>query len=161
MKRVVVGFSRPKKLNIVSKLIMKMQGTDYSHAYLMFRSESLDRNLIYQASGLQVNFTGSQLFYEHHIVVKEFELLVSDESYKKALQFAVDKAGSPYSIKQLFSMLWYMLTGHQVAGDGRQAYVCSELVGQMLLEDFSIDLDKDLDLVTPKDLFELLSEIYG
>ncbi len=161
MKTVVVGFSRPKHCTLLSKLIMKLQGTNYSHVYLMFYSESLDRKLIYQASGLQVNFVGSQLFYEHHIAVKEFELSISDEAYKKALQFAVDKAGSPYSIKQLFRILWYSTTGHLTQGDGRQMYVCSELVAQMLLEDFGLDVNKDLDLVTPKDLFELMSDIYG
>jgi hypothetical protein len=101
MRTIVVGFSRPKKWNLLSWLIMKIQRTNYSHVYVKFYSNSLERELIYQASGLQVNFVGSILFYNHHLAVKEFELDVSDESHINALRFAVDKAGTPYSIKSL------------------------------------------------------------
>src|SRR5690349_251313 len=105
MKTIAIGFSRPKKFNILSWLIMKVQRTEYSHVYVRFHSDSLDRDLIYQASGLQVNFVGGTLFKDHHLTVKEFSLSVTDETYKNTLQFAVDKAGMPYSIKQLFGIL--------------------------------------------------------
>lgn len=158
MKKIIVGFSRPKKWNILSYLIMKFQRTNYSHVYVKFRSESLNRDLIYQASGLQVNFVGSSLFYEHHIVVGEFELEISAEIYKKTLQFSVDKAGSPYSMKQLFNILLYTFTGKSILKDGRNAYICSELVGEILSDNFKIVIDKDLDIVTPKDIYKILSK---
>jgi hypothetical protein len=158
MKKVVIGFSRPKKCSLLSKLIMKVQGTPYSHIYVKFYSASLNRELIYQASGLQVNFVGSIFFYDHHIAVKEFELEISDEVHLEALRFAVDKAGTPYSIKQLFSILAYMLTGKLLFRDGREAYVCSELIGEMLAEKIKITINKDLDIVIPKDIYNILSE---
>lgn len=162
MRNVIVGFSRPKRWNLLSWLIMKVQKANYSHVYIKFYSPSLDREIIYQASGLQVNFIGSKLFNEHHVTVHEFQFPVSDESHTNAMRFAVDKAGSPYSIKQLFSILLYLATGKVYFRDGRSAYVCSELIGQMLTEDLKIPVNKDLDLVVPRDIYEiLLKEFYG
>jgi len=161
MKTVSIGFSRPSKWKLLSWIIRKVQGTDYSHVYLRFHSDSLDRDLIYQASGLQVNFVGKTLFEKDHIAVKEFDLQISDEAHKKALQFAVDTAGMPYSIKQLFGILVYSLTGKRVLQDGRSAYVCSELVAQMLSEDLGITITKDLDIVTPKDVYNILETYDG
>lgn len=156
MKTIVIGFSRPKKWNPISWLIMKVQLTNYSHVYVKFYSNSLERELIYQASGLQVNFVGSVLFYNHHLAVKEFELDISDEAHMKALRFAVDRAGTPYSIKQLFSILAYQITGKVPFKDGRNAYVCSELIGEMLTGNLQIKVDKDLDIVIPKDIYKIL-----
>lgn len=160
MKKITIGFSRPKKWNPLSYLIMKIQGTPYSHVYLQFESTSLDRKLVYQASGLQVNFIGSVLFQDHHMTVKEFELEISDEAHKKTLQKAVDLAGMPYSKTQLFDILIHHFTGKSVLKDGRSAYVCSELVAEML-KDLDIHMPEDLDVVEPKDIYEVLDKAYG
>ncbi len=162
MRTITVGFSRPKKWNPLSWAIMKAQGAEYSHVYMKFYSSSLERELIYQASGLQVNFVGSKLFNDHHLTVHEFQFQISEESHKKALQFAVDNAGKPYSIKQLFSILSYISINKPLFKDGRSAYVCSELIGQMLKEDLGIKVEQDLDLIMPKDIYQiLLKEFYG
>lgn len=158
MKKVSIGFSRPKTFKPLSWLICKVQGTDYSHAYIKFHSDSLDRDLIYQASGLQVNFVGKTLFEADHIIVREFDIQISDAAHKKALQFAVDKAGTPYSIKQLLNILIYILIKKSPFEDGRSSYVCSELVGQMLKEEFGVEVSKDLDIVTPKDIYEIMDK---
>lgn len=161
MKKVVIGFSRPKKFAILSWLIRTVQRTEYSHVYLKFHSDTYDRNIIYQASGLQVNFVGEQVFNEHHIVVKEFEFNISDETYKKMMSFAIDKAGYPYSIKQLFNIASYMLIGKTILKeDGRSAYVCSEIVSQMMIEDLNIVINKNLDLITPKNVCIILESYF-
>ena len=129
---------------------------------MLFKSESLDRKLVYQASGLQVKFVGSILFYDHNESVKEYELQISEETHKRLLQFAIDKAGQPYSIKQLFGIALYMLTDKVYLNeDGRSAYVCSELIGQIMVDVLGITVMKDLDLITPKDLYDILASIYG
>lgn len=157
MKKVIIGFSRPKTFKVLSWIIQKVQGADYSHVYIKFYSDSLERELVYQASGLEVNFVGSNLFNSSHIIVDEFELEISDEAHKKALQFAVDKAGTPYSIKQLFGILIYMISGKILFRDGRSGYVCSELIGQLLQEEFNFVISKDLDTIIPKDIHNILS----
>lgn len=157
MKKIYIGFSRPKKFAILSWLIRVVLKTEYSHVYVKFHSDTYDRNIIYQASGLQVNFVGEKLFDEKEIIVKEFEFDVSDDTYTKMMIFAIDKAGYPYSVKQLFDIAGYMLTKKVLLSeDGRNAYICSELASQMIKEDLKIPIDKDLDLITPKDVYIIL-----
>lgn len=159
MKTIAIGFSRPKKTKILSWLIQKVQGTDYSHVYLKFTSEKLKRNLIYQASGLQVNFIGEQLFTEHCTVVKECKIDVCDDTYTKIMTFAVDRAGYPYSFKQLLNIAIYMITGKaKTFTSGREAYVCSELAGEILKNILKIAIEKNLDILTPEDIDKALEK---
>lgn len=159
MKTVAIGFSKPKKFMILSWLIRKLQRTEYSHVYIKFTSDKYKRNLIYQASGLQVNFVGEQVFKDHCEIVKECTLQIQDETYTKMMTFAIDKAGYPYSIKQLFNIVIYMVTGKtNILGSGRKAYVCSELAGEMLKTILNVAINKDLDIITPKDIDKALEQ---
>lgn len=153
MKTVAIGFSRPKKWMPLAWIIQKVQRTDYSHVYIKFTSDKYQRNLIYQASGLQVNFVGEAVFKDHCEIVKECVIQVSDETYTKMMTFAIDKAGYPYSIKQLFNIVLYMCTGKaHILGTGRDSYVCSELAAEMLKSILNVPISEDLDIITPKDV---------
>lgn len=155
-KTIVIGFSTPNKWKLLSWLIKILLRTSYSHVYLKFHSESLDRDIVYQASGLAVNFIGNHRFLDHHKVIREFKLNISPECHLSTLQFAVDKAGSPYSLRQLLGILIYMLCGIKPKGEDQNTYVCSELIGQIMQEKFNICVNKDLDLITPKDVYHIL-----
>ena len=162
MKKITIGFSRPKKWNLLSYLIMKVQKTEYSHVYIKFYSSSLDREIIYQASGLQVNFVGSEIFNKNHVTVKTYDLHVDDETYKNALVFAVDKAGISYSMKQLFHILGYMLTGKtSFFNKNLDGYVCSELAAEMLKDELNLPISENLNLIIPRDIDQLLEKHYG
>lgn len=159
MKTVAIGFSRPNKFKILSWLIRKVEKTEYSHVYIKFTSDKYKRNLIYQASGLQVNFVGETVFKDHCEIVKECIIQVSDETYTKMMTFAIDKAGYPYSLKQLFNIAIYMCTGKaRILNSGRESYVCSELAGEMLKTILNVPISEDLDIVTPKDIDQALEE---
>lgn len=159
MRTIAIGFSKPKSAKPLSWLIRKLQNTEYSHVYIKFTSDKYGRNIIYQASGLQVNFVGEAVFKDHCEVVKECSIQISDETYQKMMTFAIDKAGYPYSIKQLFNIVIYMVTGKtHVLGSGREAYVCSELAGEMLKTILNVAVNEDLDIVTPKDIDKALEE---
>lgn len=128
--------------------------------YIRWYSASLDRNLIYQASGLQVNFVGLEEFSVASRIIKEFPIQVSDQAFLKVLQFAVDNSGKPYSVKELLGYGWAIAFAKKTnpLGDGRKTFVCSELVGTILDEVLQIPVGKDLDLITPKDVFVLLDK---
>lgn len=159
MKTIAIGFSRPKTWKLLAWVIQTVQGTPYSHVYIKFTSNKYQRNLIYQASGLQVNFVGEQVFKDHCTVVKECIIQVSDETYDKMMTFAIDKAGYPYSLKQLFNILIYMATNKtDILSDGRSGYVCSELAAEMLKTILGIPITENLDIVTPKDVDKALEE---
>ncbi len=155
MKKIYVGFSRPKgKLcPCFSWGIRAFQGwTPYSHVYVKIESKSFERDLIYQASGLQVNFMGSNYFYEHVHMIEEFEVSISDENFKKMVQFCIDNAGKPYSKRDIAAILFQK----EEWLDGRDKFICSELAA-IILEDYTdVSFNKPLGLVTPKNIYEML-----
>lgn len=168
MKKITIGFSKAEsKFAIFAKLIQLVLGTSFSHTYIKFKSESIDRILIYQASGLAVNFMPEHRFLEHHVPIAEYELEVSEETYKKTIQFAVDKSGTPYGITQILGILYIKLLGclgitvKNPFSTGTNNYICSELVTEILREILELNFYYDLDSVTPKELYNFMKETYG
>lgn len=164
MRTLYLGFSRAKsKWSIVSKLIMWAQASPFSHVYVRFDSDFLERTFIYQASGSKVNFENINSFNNHSVIIKEFELNLEQEVYKKVLQFAIDNVGKPYSLKQLFSMAWTAFLSRlgfknkDPFKDTTSAFVCSE-IGAYVLELSGKDMPEDKDSVGPKELYELLTK---
>lgn len=160
MKKLTVGFSSHKK-GLLSWLIRLCLGTKYSHVYIKFRSESLDLNIIYQASGLAVNMVAEEFFLRKNNVVAEKEFELSEEKYKKMIRFAISKCGTPYSTIQLFGMAWIQtcaLFGFKVRNpfpNGRADYICSEAVAE-LLKDFEGIEFENLDSIDPRDVYRVI-----
>ncbi len=165
MKRITVGFSKPKaKFVPFADAIKKVIGSDFSHTYIKFKADSFNRVLIYQASGTAVNFMAEERFLDHNTVVAEFDLEVSEEVFNKTLQFAIDQVGTPYGMSQIFGILYvkalglFGLKARNPFPNGSGNYVCSELVAQILKEIIGLEVATDLDLIDPKEVFELLQK---
>ena len=167
MEKIIIGFSRPKKWKPFAWLIMKGFGTPYDHVYVKFHSESLDRDIIYQASKMMINFMGTVLFNLENIVVAEFEIEISPESKKALMQFAVDNAGKPYSIKEAFGLGLVRiceLFGKKIKNpykEGNSEYVCSILVDYILEKYADIGVKNDFENADPKDVYDLLDLMSG
>jgi uncharacterized protein YycO len=161
MKNLKIGFSSPinNPFPIFSYAIKQAYNTKYSHTYLKFRSESIDRDIIYESVGVGVRFIGSTEWENHAEVIEEFQLTVTDEQYIKTMQFCVDHAGKKYGKKQVIGIyiakLFRMKKNIFKNDDDEQ--ICSEIVGR-LLSDLGYVFDKDFDLLTPKDIYTVLKE---
>ena len=158
---IIIGFSTHKKFSILSSLIKCIEGTKFSHVYLKFESKSINRKLIYQASGLTVNFCGNDIFYSKNKDIAQFVIPVTEEEKIKILQKCVDLCGKPYGIKELFGLGLVKICaiyGKKIKNpfqDRSRTYICSELIATILMTiGFTF---KDLDSVSPKDLFNKLS----
>jgi len=162
MKQLTIGFSRAKGFKPFSWAIQKVLNTPFSHTYIKFKSDKFDRVLVYQASGTAVNFMEEKRVLLTHEVIAEFELEISDEAYIKTVQFAIDQSGVPYGISQIFGILYVKALGSfgkrvkNPFPNGNGNYICSELVAQILKEIMDLKVDQDLDLITPKEVYELL-----
>jgi len=156
MKTITIGFSRSKKnFAIGSYAIRWYMSTPYSHVYLKFDAASLERKLIYEAVGAGVRFIGADRWCTHAQEVDSFTLNVSDASYKQIMQYCIDNAGIDYGFWQNFGVLiasaFKMKKNPLTDGEN-----CSEAIGGLLeLEGYKID--KDLNLLTPKDIHEILT----
>lgn len=158
---IVIGFSRPKKFKIMSYIIRLLERTKFSHVYLKINIDTLDRELICQASGIQVNFVGDTLFKEQNETIEEFEIHNVEDVESEVLKNCVDLVGKPYGIKQLLGLLVVQIAGFfgkkikNPFADKTKTYICSELVGQILTTHFEYNI-ADLDTLTPKDIYLLL-----
>lgn len=163
MSKFIVGFSKPKKWKLGSWLIRKAYKTDYSHVYIKMWSEKYSRYIVYQASHTLVNFMSTAIFEQEAIVIKEFQLQITDDSKTKIMQFAIDNAGKPYGFLNLLGLgikrgcELLGLTGRNFLSDQKHSYVCSELIAQILKEFHSLGQEiKDSETITPKDIYEIL-----
>ena len=167
MKTIYIGFSRPKNvtLPVFSWAIRAVYRTPYSHSYLRFTSQSLNRCLIYEAVGKGLRFIGLNLWNTHAECLKEFKLEVTDDQYTALLQYCVDNAGLEYGMVQSFGIFIGELA-RSVGIDVRKNLldesanhkICSEVVAEVLIS-LGVNFSKDLNLITPKDIYCKLLEL--
>lgn len=157
---IIIGFSTPRNFHILPWIIRKAEHTDFSHVYIKIFSKSLDRYLVYQASGLVVNFCGQDTFYAHHKDVAEFAIPVTPEQKIEILKRCVDLAGRPYGIKSLIGIGLVRLAafiGWKIRNpfmDGSKTYICSEIAATLLVMlGFKFT---ELDSTTPRDVYDKL-----
>ncbi len=160
MPNIIIGFSRPKsKLAVIAHIIRLCEGrTPYSHVYLKWHSDSLDRDLVYEAKGSGINFTSPIYFKEHVIVVKEFSLEVSEETKTKIMQYAVDNAREKYGVLQILGIATVRLLRKlniNIKNPFTAGMVCSELAGAVLNNFVGVKVE-DLDLAGPADIYKIL-----
>lgn len=151
MKTVTFGFSKSKKpLAIGSLAIRWYMGTPYSHVYMKFRSDSLERTLIYEAVGAGVRFIGADRWSQHAEEIESITIEICDQSYKKLMQWCVDNSGIDYGFGQNFGIIIANIFNLK-ANPLKNGKNCSEAIGEVLvLEGYTFD--KELNLLTPKDI---------
>lgn len=162
MKTITIGFSKSTgKFAIFSWLIMLAQRNNFSHAYLKYHDDFADRNIIFQASGLEVNLMGCTLFGQKENIVKEFDIQVSDDCFKKIMQFAIDKLGQPYSMLQILNSAIYLICGKSPFNGYIAGWDCSKLMADLLEEELGWNIPDNLSVITPKMLYDFLENHYG
>lgn len=166
---IIIGFSRPRKFKLFSWIIRKVEHSEYSHVYIKTYSNTLERWLIYQASGTAVNFIGQERFYNHNEPIVEYLFQTTDKTKHEFLQLAVDTVGTPYGVKQLVGIglvrlgKLFGLRCKNPFRDGKATYVCSELAAELLETLLGVDIEQDLDCIGPKELQQIIAnrETYG
>lgn len=158
MKTLTVGFSRSSgKIAIFSRLIMMVQGTNYSHCYLRYSDESTGKDMVCQASGLQVNSVSYSWFLTKETIVKEFPLQISDQAFQNIMGSCQDRLGQPYSMLQIFNTLAYIMFKKNPWDNQITGWDCVKLVAYELEKELGYKIPEDLDVITPKDLMEFLN----
>jgi hypothetical protein len=154
MEKIYIGFSYHKG-SAVSGAIKLAEGSEYSHVYI--RRQSKYGEYVYQASGLSVNFMNIDIFTEHNVILEEYEFELPDDKREMLISFFIKYAGASYALSSLFKLLTIIL-GKRIGlrikfkGDGDKTFICSELGAFFVKEILGIEIDQDIDFVTPKDL---------
>lgn len=154
---VTIGFSRPKghKFPIGSWLIRLHQRTSYSHCYIRFYSESLNRVLVYEAVGSGgVRFIGYKAWSQKAEELLSFTIKAKKCNSTTMLQAFVDEAGTDYGHLQNIGIFLANIFGWK-KNPWRKGRNCSEIVG-LFLKSEGYEVNKPLDLLTPKDIENIL-----
>lgn len=161
MASIKIGFSRPKKFTIGSWAIQTWMRKPYSHTYIRIKMNGKD--CVYEASHGSVHFSEYKKFAETNLVIKEYEIDVSDKTFGQIKSKCLALEGEEYSILQLSQVAFWDICNalHITAGtEDKKGYICSELVGRICVEDLKIDFDKVTWLLTPSDVDNKLATRY-
>lgn len=164
MRTISVGFSRPNGgFQPFSWLIKWFESTPYSHVFIQFHSNSFDRDLIYQASGLKVNCIGTARFQQIEIITDIFTLEVDDQLIEKMVQYCIDALGAPYDVggaigAGLARILKHFGKNWTNTWAKNDQYFCSELIIMLLfmVGDGTVD---NPDTVLPQDVYSQLVKL--
>lgn len=161
MRILTIEFTRSsKKFAPFSWLIRLVQGVPYSHVRLRWISGS-GEELIYEAGGFSVRLIGKLAQPLHPVLILEsFEIEVSDSEYKNLIKL-FRFAGVSYSIKQIVGIaiaIAFKLK-RNILTQGRLGQVCSELVGLALKEVKQWNVNYNLDVAGPKEIYEFLTSL--
>ena len=137
MKTVRVGFSTHS--SSFSWLIRSVTKSQVSHTYLRIPIPEYNTDMVFQASGLTVNYCNGPLFDKKNTVIEEYDVEISDEQWAIGEKFRVTEAGKSYSMKQIVGFLT-VLSARQILdknisnpfSNGNHSYVCVEVVAVCL-----------------------------
>jgi len=137
MKTIRVGFST--RSCALPWVIRKATASRVSHTYIRIPVPEHSTSMIFQASGLNVNYCNGELFDSHNDIIEEYDVDISDEQFLISEKFRVTESGKPYSSKQLVGFLT-VLAARRILGkhisnpssDGNHSYICVEIVAVCL-----------------------------
>jgi hypothetical protein len=159
-----IGFSYPKKFKIGAYLISWWINRPYSHCYIMIPIDSVGVNTVYQAAHGSVHFReyDTKFKAENHVVY-EYDIEISKEQKKAILKKCIELAGDDYGYAELPMILasdicHYLKLPVLQTKDG-PGYICSELVGAIMIDILGYTTDIPRHLLKPNDIENLV--LYG
>ena len=157
MIKVVVGASRNSEGKIGSEAIQWWMGTDYSHVYVRWHLTTQDKEVVYHAASGMVHFVSLDNFTKHNTIVREFDLYLTDDQFKKFSARCIDLAGEKYSYIELLQIFLSDVSGGKIRLKDQPGYICSELLCE-LFDSLGIQLNKPKFLVRPDDIVKALEK---
>jgi hypothetical protein len=160
--KVSIGFSSPHKAMIGAKAISWWMGTKYSHIFIKFEYLESKAAIFHAANG-QVHFRSETNFLKNNSIVEEFYTEVDQEEHDRLFDRCMDLSGQSYSfiqlIKILCSDLIYAIFKKAIYFGDSKGYICSELIGKLLVERFNFSFEKPIPSLKPIDIhIELIKD---
>lgn len=160
MKQLTIGFSTDNN-SIISKLIRWWLGTTFSHTYLYFKLNEFEQYTIFQAVGSGLQFVSETTFLKTNTVINEFIISAKDEKYSEILNKCHNASGRKYGYLQNVGIVLADLLKLK-KNIFRRDDNCSEWVAECILTIDPKAFNKDLNLITPLDIYNyLLRNKYG
>lgn len=154
--KIMIGFSSPNKWKLGAESIKWWSSSKYSHVYIRFESSNPKvPSTVYHAAHGMVHFRTFDKFKEDNIVIKEYTIDTTLEDRTDILVHCMELSGEPYGTMELITIfakdLLHYLGKDLKTKDGK-GYICSELVGSILIDKFGYKFDKPTYLLKPTDI---------
>lgn len=154
--KIKVEWMREKTPDMKSLGIMIWQKTYYSHVAIVF-TDKCGVEKLFHATNPVVNIQDYAEYMQHHDIAGSvsYDLTCSDDYF---YGYCHGSCGKEYGNSQMFvNQPLNRVNIESIVKDGDQKFICSELVYRVLREFTKAEMPEfDPDVVTPKDLYEVL-----
>lgn len=151
-----IVFTKPKnkKFPIFSWLIRFILKTEYSHCAFILQNKTLGEQIICESVGIiGVRIISPLIWAKNNEVVYCCNIELSKRQYLQAFRFFIRNSGKSYGyLQNLFIMLKIPYSKNYRDNN----YNCSEFVATLLTK-FGVNFNKNLNEITPRDLYEVLN----
>lgn len=127
-----IYFTRPKKLNPVSWLIMKFEKMNASHCSLLYWSEDYNAYMVVHSKMYNVHMMTMGHFMKDSVVEECYEFEVFEPELDAALNTLAPQLGTGYAYLQLLQLLAKRLLGFIKIKFNDIGSTCSELMADFL-----------------------------
>ena len=157
-RKIYIGFSTSRRWNPFSAIIKWWWDTPYSHVYIRW-STPWGFDEVLEASGTSVHMAEASRWSTKHKVIKEYSFDISREEFGKIMTDVRSLTGLPYGWIQAVGIALAEIARlkYNPLDTGSRAFVCSE-VALKALKILGFNIDKAADLVSPKDLMDIIEE---
>ena len=156
-----MGFSKPKKGTILTWLIQKVQGWNKAtHSYVVFFDPKVGQEVVFHARWPAVTFDTKEEFLKKNEIFEEIPFDIEDKDLDKEIwNIVYNHIGKPYSVLQLFYILFLHWTGRPPRSNKlNKEFICTEILGILLSKGGKL-MRKDADLLTPKKAWEYAQKL--
>lgn len=157
MRKIVIGFSTPKKFKIGSFLIRCYEQSGFSHIYIRMKTSKdspLPFDKVFQASHGDVNALTFSAFESGNKILHEYSLDIEEDKYFEIYDWLWHQLGKDYGFGQLLAIA----TGFKIGNNDNSKFICSELAA-MALERLGVCFDEDQDYIGLNDVKNVLDEL--
>jgi hypothetical protein len=140
--------------DIVSMMIMWGNRAFYSHIAICY-ADAEGTEMVFHATGEGVSTLTLEDMLVDHVIVerKTIRLRCSEEAFYGYVAGAV---GKDYSESQFAGFIFPYRWIAWIVGDGEREMICSELIARVLKRFAGYKFDRDLDFISPKEIWELI-----
>ena len=163
MKTIIIGFSTPNTFKIGAELIKLWTDSSFSHVYIRYIDDQ-DRDIVFQAAHGSVHPILYTNFIKSNKTINEYRIQFTNTEYQQLRDFYYSEMGQLYSYKELLMIVVYDtldMFNIKIKEDNIPGYICSELAATMLQQIKGYTYNKQLNLIRPNDLYEVLENKYG
>jgi hypothetical protein len=167
MRKICIGFSRSSDDKIFSVILQKYLKTDISHTFVVYNTKPHmgDDSIYHSSIGSGIGFVAKHVFEEENLIVRVYEIEVSDEIYSQIRKELFYNCGRKYGFwqnigiaivdfaKQVFKM--------KIQNPFRKDQNCSELVYREVVSIAFPELANEYnpDTISPKEVEDIMKQV--